>query len=191
MKKYEVIYCDPPWTDKDRKNIGKGASNKYNTMTKKELFDLPIAKMADENCILLMWVTYPTMKQAFELIENWGFDYKTCAFVWVKRNKIADSFFWGLGQYTRSNTELCLLARKGSLERKSKSVHQVIYEPIDKHSKKPQIVRDKIIELFGDVKRLELFARNETKGWDVFGNEVENSIDISEYYAPIKSGLKY
>ena len=90
----------------------------------------------------------------------------------VKKNKKADSFFWGLGYWTRSNNEICLLATKGKPKRVSKSVHQIIYEPIGKHSKKPVVVRDKIVELCGDLPRIELFARETSPGWDVWGNEV-------------------
>jgi len=82
-----------------------------------------------------------------------------------------------MGYYTRANSEICLLASKGkTLPRLSKKVHSVILSKIEHHSKKPDIVRNKIVELFGDLPRVELFARSKTKGWDVFGNEVENSI---------------
>lgn len=93
--------------------------------------------------------------------------------MWVKKNKKSDSNFWGCGYYTRSNVEICLLAIKGKiLERKSHSVHQIIESKVEEHSKKPDIVRDKIIELFGDLPRIELFARQTAEGWDCWGDEV-------------------
>ena len=86
------------------------------------------------------------------------------------------SFFWGMGNWTRSNAELCLLATKGNPKRQSKSVHQIIVSPIEEHSKKPDEARKRIVELMGDVPRIELFAREHTPGWDVWGNEAPDSI---------------
>ena len=133
---------------------------------------------------LFIWVTFPILHLSFKVIEDWGFKYSTCGFVWVKTNKNYnvkqtsflpnDSFdsFWGLGSWTRSNVELCLIAKKGKIERKSKSVHQLIYEPVRQHSRKPDCIREKIINLCGDLPRIELFARQKTLGWDCWGNEV-------------------
>ena len=113
-------------------------------------------------------------------MEQWGFTYKTVAFVWVKQNKKADNLFWGMGHWTRSNAELCILATKGNPKRLSASVHQVIMSHIEKHSKKPDETRKRIVELVGDLPRVELFARQKTDGWDVWGNEVESDITITE-----------
>ena len=173
-KKYQVIYADPPWTFKtySKKGKGKSAENHYNCMKKKDIQKLPIQDIADDDCILFLWVTFPNLKEGIELIEKWGFTYKTCAFNWVKRNKKANSWFWGLGYWTRSNSELCLLATKGKPKRVSASVHQVLDDRIRSHSQKPDSARIKIVELCGDVPRIELFARQKTDGWDVWGNEV-------------------
>ncbi len=155
-------------------------------MTKKleDILNLPINNITDDNCILFMWVTFPTLHQCFDVIKSWGFKYSTCGFVWVKSNKKYNknqlSFveeekfdaFWGLGYWTRSNAEICLIAKKGTIERQSRGVHQIVYEPIDKHSKKPDCVKEKIVQLCGDLPRIELFARQKTKDWDVWGNEV-------------------
>lgn len=112
------------------------------------------------------------------MIEAWGFTYKTVAFAWVKQNKKSDSLFWGMGFWTRANVELCILATKGRPRRISAGVHQVIVSHIEEHSKKPQEARDRIIRLLGDVPRLELFARQKTEGWDVWGNEVVCDVDL-------------
>jgi N6-adenosine-specific RNA methylase IME4 len=94
------------------------------------------------------------------------------AFVWIKENRQTPSLFWGLGYWTRSNAEICVLATKGSPKRLSASVHQVILSRIEQHSKKPDETRDRIVQLMGDVTRVELFARQAAPGWDVWGNEI-------------------
>ena len=177
-KKYNIIYADPPWTFKTYSDKGKGksAENHYPCMNIDDIYKLPVQDIADEDCILLMWVTYPLLKEGIKTMEEWGFTYKTCAFSWIKKNKNADIFsdgglFWGMGYWTRANNEICLLGTKGKPKRQSKGVHQVVMSKIDKHSKKPDVVKDRIVELCGDVPRVELFARQATKGWDAWGNE--------------------
>ena len=103
---------------------------------------------------------------------------KTVAFAWVKQNKKANTLFWGMGYWTRANVELCILATKGRPRRKSAGVHQVVLAPVEEHSKKPDIVRDKIVTLMGDLPRIELFARQTPPGWDVWGNEVDSDITL-------------
>lgn len=173
-KKYDIIYSDPPWNFKLYSDKGRDRSpaNYYRLQDIDDLKKMPIQDLASDDCILFMWVTYPFLEKAMDVIKEWGFKYKTCAFVWVKKNKNIDSWFWGLGYWTRSNSELCLLATKGSPKRKSSSVHEVICTKIEEHSKKPNIVKDKIVELMGDIPRIELFARQKTKGWDVWGDEI-------------------
>ena len=123
-------------------------------------------------------VTFPLLKEGLEVIESWGFTYKTCAFNWVKRNKKSPSWFWGMGYWTRSNSELCLLATKGKPKKISSSVHQVVDTHIEKHSKKPNVVKDRIVQLVGDLPRVELFARQSTEGWHIWGNEVDSDIEL-------------
>ena len=179
MKKYQIIYADPPWTFKTYSSKGKelkSAECHYKCMTKEEIQNLPISEIADDNCVLFLWVTFPCLPEGLELINKWGFKYKTCAFNWVKKNKIADSYFWGLGYWTRANSELCLLATKGNPKRVSKSVHQIIDSKIRRHSQKPNETRNKIVELCGDLPRIELFAREKVEGWDAWGNEIESDI---------------
>ena len=118
------------------------------------------------------------LPSALRVIESWGFIYNTAAFTWVKKNKKANTWFWGMGNWTRSNPEICLLAIKGKPKRMNASVHSIIDRPILSHSEKPPEVRDKIVQLCGDLPRIELFARDITSGWDVWGDEVEESIKL-------------
>lgn len=175
-KKYGVIYADPPWTYKTYSGKGKekkSAENHYPCMKKEEIQKLPINAIADKDCVLFLWVTFPCLQEGMELITAWGFQYKTCGFTWVKRNKKSESYFTGLGFWTRANAEICLLATKGHPHRVSKSVHQICDARIGRHSEKPAEIRDRIVALCGDVPRIELFARQKVDGWDCWGNEVE------------------
>jgi N6-adenosine-specific RNA methylase IME4 len=172
-KKYQIIYADPPWSYKgSTKKTRGGALSHYSTQSKEWIDSLPVKEIADKDCVLFLWVTMPKLNECWELIKNWGFEYKTVAFTWVKKNKISPSWFWGMGMWTRANAELCLIATKGKPKRISAGVHSVIDTPIERHSKKPGIVRDKIIELLGDLPRIELFNREKISGWDSWGNEV-------------------
>lgn len=172
-KKYNIIYADPPWSYRDKALSGnRGVIFKYATQSNQWLNDLSIKNIADNDCVLFLWVTMPKLSECFDLIKKWGFEYKTSAFTWVKKNKKSDSWFWGMGNWTRANSELCLLATKGKPKRLSASVHSVVDTSIEQHSKKPNCVRDRIVELCGDLPRIELFARQKTPGWDVWGNEV-------------------
>ena len=143
-----------------------------------DIRNLPVRELADKNCILFIWVTFPTLREAFSVIDAWGFTYKTVAFAWVKQNKKTSSLFWGMGYWTRSNAEICLLATKGKPKRQSAGVHQFLISPIEQHSKKPDAAREKIVALMGDLPRIELFARQKTPGWDIWGNELPNSIEM-------------
>lgn len=116
--------------------------------------------------------------EGFEVLKAWGFTYKTVALVWVKQNRKADSLFWGMGYWTRSNVEICLLGTKGRPKRASAGIHQVIISHVEEHSRKPKEAHERIIRLMGDVPRIELFARRKTEGFDVWGNEVESDIEL-------------
>ena len=142
---------------------------------------LPIQEIAEKDCMLFLWVTFPTLLESFEVIRAWGFQYKTVAFVWIKQNKKSDGLFWGMGYWTRANAEICLLATKGHPKRVSKRVHQVVISHIEEHSKKPNEVRNRIVELTGDVPRIELFARQTYEGWDAWGNEVQSDIAFDNW----------
>lgn len=172
-KKYKIIYADPPWSYRDKARSGnRGASFKYPTMTLDNIKNLPVQDIADDDCILFMWITFPQLDNALSVMKSWGFTYKTIGFTWVKLNKKSPSLFMGMGNWTRSNAEVCLIGVKGKPKRVSASVHSVVISPIEQHSKKPDEVRERIVELCGDLPRIELFARIRTDGWDVWGNEV-------------------
>jgi N6-adenosine-specific RNA methylase IME4 len=141
-------------------------------MNLKEISALPVADIAAENSALFLWSTYPMLREAMQVIDAWGFKYKSIAFQWVKLNPKGVGYFFGLGRWTRGNTEPCLIAVKGKPQRVSSKVSQLIVEPVGQHSAKPAIVRNKIIELVGDLSRIELFARQRTDGWDAWGNEL-------------------
>ena len=185
MKKYSIIYADPPWQYKtySKKGQGRSAEKHYPTMTLDEICLLPVEQLADDDCVLFMWTTVPFLRDCFSVLDAWGFTYKTVAFVWLKQNRKTDGLFWGMGHWTRANAELCILATKGHPKRISASVHQVIVSHIEEHSKKPDETRDRIVSLVGDLPRIELFARQKTDGWDTWGNEVNNDIQLEQYIA--------
>ncbi|MDN3707263.1 MT-A70 family methyltransferase [Myroides ceti] len=189
VKTYDVIYADPPWHFKvwSKKGAGRSAESHYPTQSPEFLKEMNIQAIAKPDCVLLMWTTFPCLEQALELGKAWGFTYKTVAFTWIKTNKNNDRIFTGMGYYTRANAEIVLLFTKGKpLVRHAKDVPQVLVSPRSRHSEKPDEIRKRIVRLFGEVDRVELFARqspaednnNTFEGWDVFGNEVDNSIEI-------------
>ena len=153
--KYPIIYADPPWRYSAKKVQG-AAENHYPTMSIEELCALPVAELAAKDSALFMWTTFPQLPEALRLIRAWGFTYKSVAFVWLKKNRKADSWFYGLGFWTRANAEVCLLATKGHPKRQAADIHQFIISPIEAHSKKPDETRDKIVALMGDLPRVEL-----------------------------------
>ncbi len=175
-KKYNVIYVDPPWKYNARNNkntkFGGGAGGHYDTMTMQEIENLPVQKIADDNCALFLWTTFPYLDKQIKLFEKWGFVYKTLGFSWIKTNKNNKEPFFGVGYYAKSNCEICLLGTKGKMKPVSNRVSSCIISPRLEHSRKPEQARDRIVELFGDVPRIELFARQESTGWDCWGNEV-------------------
>lgn len=144
-----------------------------------ELCALPVETLAEKDCLLFLWATFPQLPEALRLIRAWGFTFKTVAFVWLKLNKKSPTWFYGLGYWTRGNAEICLLAKRGKPKRRSAGVHQFIISPVEEHSKKPDVTRDKIIELAGDLPRVELFARQKAHGWDVLGNEVDSDLSLT------------
>lgn len=147
-RKYNVIYADPPWRYSDR-NCNGACEQHYETMTLSEIKDIPIADLCEKDCVLFLWATYPMLKEALQVIEAWGFKYKTIAFQWIKLNRSGNGEFFGLGRWTRGNTEPCLLAVRGKPSRKNNAVSQLIKHPIGAHSEKPPVTRDKIKSLLG------------------------------------------
>lgn len=183
MKKYQIIYADPPWSyyndstaRKDCTTIKGMRRPPYPVMASKEIMGLPIKEITDKNAILFIWTTDYHLERCLQVIKVWGFQYKTVGFVWNKLRTF-------MGAYTlKSGVELCLLATKGKDIHKLVKKHNVpsyIELKRQEHSKKPDEVRNRIVELMGDLPRIELFARQKTDGWDVWGNEVESDIDLA------------
>lgn len=180
-KKYNIIYADPPWSYRawSSKEKGRSAESHYPTMSIEDIKALPVSQLAAKDCILFLWITFPLLQEAWSIMEAWGFTYKTVAFVWVKQCRKSENLFLGMGYWTRSNAEICLLATKGNPKRISKNVKQIIISHLEEHSKKPDAARDRIVDLAGDLPRIELFARQTTPGWDVWGNEVGSTIELN------------
>lgn len=177
-KKYNIIYADPPWEYKQKqinfqhydegKKYINSVNEHYSTMTKKELFDMKnvIQNIADKDCLLFMWATCPNLDVALDLGREWGFEFKTVAFVWDKQRT-------NYGFYTLSQCELCLVFKKGKIPKKqANNIKQFLSEYVGKHSKKPEEIRDRIDKMFNIYPRIELFARQTVDGWDCWGNEV-------------------
>lgn len=173
--KYQIIYADPPWHFKtySKKGQKKSPSAHYPTMSLKELKELPIADIADRNALLFLWVYTPSIPQALEVMQAWGFTYKTIGFNWVKTSKHnSENLPLGCGFYTRKQTELCLIGRRGkSLKRLRRNIGEVILQPRRQHSRKPDEVREMIDLMYAGLK-LELFSRTRVPGWAAHGNEL-------------------
>lgn len=197
---YKIIYADPSWMYVQG---GRGsAENHYTTTDTSDMAALPVEQIAADDAVLFMWGTWPQLPDAIPLMNAWGFKYKTLGFLWVKTNPKSGTPFWGGGFWTRSNTEFCLLGVRGKPKRISAKIHQlietwdeeltdnVLRAPVAKHSAKPPEVRDRILQLMGDLPAIELFARckdeNEkvipggrvAAGWDQWGNECESDVDF-------------
>lgn len=189
---YGAIYADPPWSyevwNKDistkRKNGGTNASASvhFNTMAVEDIGVLPISEIAAKNCALFIWITWPTLPAALEVINKWGFIYKTCAFSWIKANNTQIDLFredsdgkMGMGYWTRANNEACLLATRGKPKRLHADVRQAIIEPRREHSRKPDCVVGRIEQLVAGP-YIELFARTTRPGWDSWGDQTEKFV---------------
>ena len=190
MKKYQIIYADPPWDFGGCKlNVstnGKEITDHYPTMTDEQILSLPVKDLADDNCILFMWIVYSKLPLALKCIDAWGFKYSTVAFEWLKTTSSGIPVCF-MGKWVCGGAiELCLLAKKGTVKRISKNVRRLIESQRVEHSRKPPIVRHRIVELLGDLPRVELFARkkdllfdaDDFDGWDVWGNEVDSDIEL-------------
>lgn len=182
MKKYKLIYADPPWqfltySDKGR---GKAPDKHYGLMSYEDIKSLDVRSIAAGDCVLFLWVTWWALKEGLDVIERWGFDYSCCGFNWIKQNRKSDSLFMGLGKWTRNNSEVCLIGKRGSplKLKKSHKVREVIVSRREEHSKKPEEAYVRLEELFGRVNRIELFARARRKDWDAWGNEVGFDADL-------------
>ncbi len=175
QRKYGAIYPDPPWSFRNwsAKGTGRNAVSHYDCLSPAELAALPIVDLAAPDCALFLWATDPLLPRAIELIQSWGFEYKTVGFYWVKLNakpKHGADFFTGLGYWTRANPEQCLLATRGKPMRRAKDVRRVVIESRREHSRKPECVRERIERLVSGP-YLELFARETKPGWECWGNQ--------------------
>lgn len=180
-KEYKIIYADPAWSYNDK--LGDdvswgGVNNKktgYITQSKDWIKNLNVNDIADKDSVLFMWAVSPLLPEALEVMKSWGFKYITVAFVWSKhtKNKIKIA---NMGRWTMGNVEVCLLGKKGKPKRICKNIRQLVEAERTEHSKKPDEVRNRIVELMGDLPRIELFARQKVEGWDAWGNEVESDI---------------
>ena len=209
-----IIYADPPWKYQQTVKNGvlkrKDGSLIYPSMSLKSLCALgpAVQRICKEDAALFMWATMPLLGEALELIKAWGFKYKTCFVTWIKTTKDGSRPAFGVGYYTRSNAELCLVAVKGKIasykrllpdepDRKASSMSSVVHEestdarinfltlledsstpvvmtPRRQHSRKPEVVRDMITRLMGDIPRVEFFARQTCPGWTAMGNDVQH-----------------
>jgi N6-adenosine-specific RNA methylase IME4 len=191
MKKYQIIYADPPWSMRYATGLKDGFHCKdmpYSQMSIKEIKELPVKNLADTDCILFLWCIDAYIPKVEEIMEAWGFKYISVGFVW---NKVTPNGGVNalVSQYTRKSCELCFIGRKGKMLVKNPcSVDQYVGDVKKEHSKKPEVVRERIVKLCGDLPRVELFARpnvdknlwnkSSMDGWDVWGNEVESDIKL-------------
>ena len=196
--KWNILYLDPPWRFKNwsmkeleqrgEKWARANGRSPYEVCSPETMKSWDIISLCDTDCLMFMWTTYPKLNEAFELVTAWNeglkkseqLQYKTVAFTWVKTNRKSPGYHFGLGYWTRQNPEVCLLFGRGKLKRINNKIENLVISPLEHHSKKPDIVRDKIVQLVGDLPRIEIFARNEYKGWDATGLELDK-LDIAEF----------
>lgn len=183
-RKFQIFHADPPWRFKTWSEAGqdRAPEQHYPTMPLDEIMAMPVREISDPDAALFLWVYQPMLPQAMALIEAWGFELKTVAFIWVKTNGAPgqDRLFWdqadcrkGLGYHTRAGTEQVWLATRGrGYDRLDKGVGQTVFAAPREHSRKPDVIATLIDRIVGDVPKLEMFGRVERKGWDVLGNEV-------------------
>ena len=177
-RRYNIIYMDPPWSFRVHRDDNNGTRNAryfYKTMTDQDIIKLPIRKISADDCALFLWVVSPNLLLLSDIFTAWDFEFKTVAFVWVKTYPNSTKLRLGLGHYTRAGSESCFLATRGRPKVISHSVKQVIVAPYTRHSEKPTEIRDRIVQLYGDIPRIELFARTTTEGWDALGDELVTS----------------
>jgi len=174
---FRTIVADPPWQFKtwSKKGTEKSAEQHYDTMTLDDIKALPVWDVAAEDCLLLLWAVNPMLPQALDVMEAWGFTYKTVGFCWAKASKNSDpawapKWHMGLGYWTRANVEICLLGVRGKPKRCSKSVRQLLVDPVREHSRKPDEFYRRVMRLAAGP-YLEMFSRQEREGWTTWGNE--------------------
>ena len=175
-KKYTIVYADPPWEYTESGGGHRGTAGlPYKTISTEEICNLPIKKIADDKSILFIWATFKKIKECMIVIDAWGYDYYGLGFDWIKIGKNGKPCF-GMGYYTRQNNEVCLIGVKKDKTKRiipqDRSISCVLQSMRREHSRKPDEVRDCIVKICGDLSRIELFARQETEGWDCWGDEI-------------------
>lgn len=172
--RYEIIYADPPWPYNESGSNAKVKDRHYPMMQLQDICNLPVKALQADQCILFLWVTGPRLPMAFEVIDAWGFRYHSLGFDWLKTSSSGKPM-WGPGYYTRQNNELCLVEVPAEKHRRIKPESHSVIVPVceqrREHSRKPDSVRNSIVQICGDRPRIELFARGEYDGWDVWGDE--------------------
>ena len=168
-KKYSIIYADPPWQYKE--SWGNGQVG-YETMNSKDIYALPVSEITMDQAHLYLWVTNPFLAEGLEVCKSWGFDYKTLI-TWIKTYKNGKPEM-GMGYYFRSCTEHIIFGVKGKMKCQNKITRNMFYAVNSRnHSQKPNCVKNMIVNCSGDLSRIELFSRQETDGWDSWGNETK------------------
>lgn len=197
---FGAILADPPWafqawyaggwrTRPDGTRYYSSPSprsSKYDTMSADDIAAMPVSDLAADDCVLFLWGCWPHLPEALQVIDGWGFTYKSCAFVWTKANARQIDMFKEdvtpdmlLGYWTRANTEFCLLATRGKPKRAATDVRQAIVEPRREHSRKPDCVHERIQRLVPGP-YLELFARAPRRDWTVWGNQTDKFPEAAE-----------
>ncbi len=171
---FGAILADPPWLWRPWSAKGADRSPGYRTDPLAEIAALPVQKLAAKDCALFVWVVWPMLREALDLIDAWGFDYKTCGLAWMKQNPSGEGLFLGQGYWTRANSEVCLLATRGAPTRLDAGVPQAILAPVREHSQKPDEVHERVERLVAGP-YLELYARSPREGWTAWGNEIERA----------------
>jgi len=199
QKKYNIILADPPWDTgyvvggEFAGTVKGGKELPYPTMTDDEIMALPVMGIAAPDAMLFMWFIDSRLPKCVEIMAAWGFNYKGIAFVWNKTTKNGNGKVrTTLTPYTRRSCELVLLGTKGKVRDMVANHYVLQYIGMPSitrlHSAKPPIVREKIVQLMGDLPRIELFARrpeptlfgDTMAGWDVWGNEMSSDIELSD-----------
>lgn len=187
--KYQIVYADPAWDFGDRLRSSKKLDNgkmhfreldlHYKTMKTSEICALPVKEIVADDAVLFMWTTDAHLPDALKVIDAWGFKYKTIGFIWNKKEKSGKQVCF-MGKWTLKGSEICLLATKGKAHKliKSHKVRQLVEAERNIHSRKPDEVRKRIVELLGDLPKVELFCRTPKEGWDIWGNEVESNVNL-------------
>lgn len=183
---YGAILADPPWHyEVWAEGSKRNASSKYDLMDSPDISLMPVSDLAAPDCVLFVWITWPKLYDSLDVIKAWGFEYKTCAFAWIKGNNTQPDFFQeetkaqvGMGYWTRANSEVCLLATRGKPKRLNMDVRQAIIAPRREHSRKPDGIHERIERLVAGP-YLELFARQKRAGWDCWGNQTDKFREVA------------